>query len=121
MSYQTSHFAHHNHVPTVPNYRGHLIDPVVPPLCNFDYPRLGTQLHECVFLNCLVFFSDTWGRVGFGNGRSRCFCCGAIVLLLTPAYSLDACRPAEQTTADQSRPNKALGLFLEQYIMLQMS
>lgn len=37
------------------------------------------------------------------------------MLLLTPAYSLDACRPAEQTTADERRPNRALGLFLEQY------
>ncbi|KAL7900643.1 hypothetical protein HDV63DRAFT_287643 [Trichoderma sp. SZMC 28014] len=93
--------AHHNHVPTVANIGGHLIEPVVRPLCNFDCPRLGTTTSRvCIRELCGVAFSDTWGCVGFGSGRSRCCSCGAIVLLLSPAYSLDACRPAEQTTAD---------------------
>lgn len=93
--------AHHNHVPTVANIGGHLIEPAVRPLCNFDCPRLGTTTSRvCIHELCGVAFSDTWGRVGFGSGRSRCCSCGAIVLLLSPAYSLDACRPAEQPTAD---------------------
>lgn len=42
-------FAHPNHVPTVANIGGHLIEPVVRPLCNFDCPRLGaTTSRVCI-------------------------------------------------------------------------
>lgn len=57
MSYQASRL---NHVPTVANRGGHLIEPVVRPLCNFDCPRLGTTTSRaCIhgFVWCCFFLT----------------------------------------------------------------